>query len=95
MSNIIGILMGLAKPRVLQLELETTMISSFTASPNQRREAVGMLAQAWGAYMIGVLEENQLGSAVLNYAEIEAVVESNGIFSTRWTPYPPNGVWNV
>lgn len=78
--NIIGILIGLAKPRVTQLEMENTLISNFTASPNQRREVAGVVVRAWGDYMAGVVEQNQLNSATLNYAKIEAVMESDGIY---------------
>jgi hypothetical protein len=78
--NIIAILIGLVKPRVTQLELENTMISSFTASPSQRREVAGVVARAWGDYMAGVVEENELGDAALNYTKVEALMESDGIY---------------
>ena len=46
--SIIAILIGL---RVNQLELENTMISGFQATRGQRREATGVVEQAWGDYM--------------------------------------------
>ena len=49
--SIIAVLIGL---RVNQITLENTMVSNFQATRSQRREATGVVEQAWGDYMESV-----------------------------------------
>jgi len=76
--HIIAVLIGLAKPRVTQLEMEDPVNSSFTPTLSQRRAVANVVARAWSSYIVGVVEENQIHSTD-NSTTIQALMESDGI----------------
>ncbi|MCC7207270.1 MAG: hypothetical protein IT323_08190 [Anaerolineae bacterium] len=88
--SIIAILIGLFQPRVSSLDLENTLISSFSASPALRREVSGMITRAWRDYMAQVAASAETqGLNLTKVTYVTHLMESEGI--NFFAVEPPSG----